>query len=824
MKELKYFGLLSSVVAMALCGCNDDLVGQGGHDTGRISLDVDVNATAKAGQGSRAFADDGVVTPQDLAIKLTSADGSFSQTWASVEEFGQDAEFTVGEYTLEAYFGNADDKGFECPYVYGSAPVKVRVGETTQVGLTATLSNSMFTVVYSEAMQQYLQSYSAELMSQGAAEPVAYAADETRPAYMPAGKTDVYVSVTKPTGTSARLLAATVDAKPRHHYIVSVDIKGGAGAETLTVTFDDALETEDYVIELSDELMNAPAPTIEAQGFDPAAPVEMMAGTAYDGSLAFAVMARGQIKQVKLATSEPAMMGAQWPAELELVGMSEADQAKYTEMGLSVRGLWRNPDKMALVDLAGLLKNATLPAGVDEATLQFTLTAFDRLGKASEPATLTVALEKEAVILEPIEGEKLKYGYTTHKMQLGYNGGDPVANVELQYKNERGTWTSMPIMMARDLGSRSAMRNYEITFAVDAESSYVLRAATKNGSCYSSEQGIEVQRVMSETFEVAAVNVFATNAYLTVLEAEGDNAGMSYANLAQVYVSTDNTAWTLAEGAATEDGAYYHITGLQPASTYYIKATLTGEEADARAAAQTCATEAATQLDNSGMEDWYVKDQMSNWKYYVPGANAETAIWSTMNGKTTSEGHKKTWFIESGNIDYNTSSGTIPTTTSVSGNAALIRTVAWGVGTTDAGAASIIKNIEIGQLYLGHFDESSMSPVYGYAFASRPASLSFAARYEAKDGSDYGRAVVKVLAADGSVIAENTIDIDTSHNAYETFTLPLAYNVASAKAASLQVCFYSSAHPNGNKREFLNLGVNPKRGGQLFVDDITLNY
>lgn len=813
-KEIKYYGLLASAAVIALCGCGDDVVGPGAQGTGKISLDVDVNASAKAGQGSRAFADDGVVAPEDLSIRLTSADGSFTKSWSTLGDFSQDARFAVGSYTLEAYFGHADDQGFEKPYIYGSAAVKVRDGETTQVGLTATLSNSMFTVKYSDGMKKYLQSYSAELVSPGAAEVVEYAADETRPAYMPEGAVDIYVNVTKPTGTSARLLAASVDARARHHYIINCDIKGGAGAEVLTVTFDDALETEDYEIELSDELMNTSAPTITAEGFDPEAPVELVAGEPYEGSLQYSIMARGKIRQVRLATSAPELLGAEWPAELDLVGMSEADQAKYAGMGLSVRGLWRNPDMQALIDLGGLLKNGVLPEGEDAASLQFTLTVFDRLGKASEPATLTVNFEKEDVTLDPLDGSPLKLGKAVHKMLLGYNGSDPMAKVEMQCKNERGTWESIPLLSAYKLGSRSAMRNYEVTFAVDEVSSYVLRAVTKGGSM-SAEHSVE--RLIPTTFAVAPVNVFATNAYITVLDTE--EAGLSYAKYATVYVSTDNSAWTQARGEATADGAYFRASGLEPNTTYYIKASLTGAEEDAKAATETITTEAATQLPNAGMEDWYVSKSGAKWTLQVPAANAASAVWSTMNGKTTSDGGK--WNT---NIDYVTSSGTIPTTNSVSGKAAQIRTVAWGSGSTNAGVLSIIKKIDKGELYLGSYDESSKTPVYGYAFASRPASLSFAARYEAKNSQDYGRAVIKVLDASGAVIAEGSLDIDTSHSAYQTLTVPLEYTPASAKAASLQVCFYSSGHPNGATKDFLNLSSRPKVGGQLFVDDITLNY
>lgn len=831
MKNLKYHALLSSVVALALCGCGDDVAGQWGQGKGKISLDVDVNTAAKAGKGSRAFADDGVVAPEDLSIRLTSADGSFSQSWGTLAEFGQKAEFAVGSYTLEAYFGAADDQGFEKPYIYGSAPVKVRNGETTQVGLTATLSNSMFSISYSEGMKKYLQSYSAELLSQGATEPVAYSADETRPAYLPAGMTDVYVSVTKPSGTSAKLLAASVDAKPQHHYLISIDIKGGAGAETLTVSFDDALETEDYVIELNDELMNTTPPAVTADGFDPAVPVDVMAGTPYDGKLGFSIMARGKIGQVKLATSAPELLGANWPAEIELVGLSEADQALYAGMGLSVRGLWRNPDMQALLDLAGLLKNTVMPAGADEASLQFTLTAVDRYGKVSEPATLTVNMEKEAVSLEPIEGEKLMFGNTTHKMLLGYNGADPAENVEIQFKTERGTWQSMPILTATQLESRSATKHYEITFNVDEESSYVLRAATKSGSCVSSEQGIEVKRVMSETFDVAAANVFATSAYVTVLEGEGAKAGTSYAQYATLYVSTDNATWTLAQGAPTDDNAHYLITGLQPATAYYLKATLTGEEADARAAAQAFTTEAATQLANSGMEDWL---DPTNVHQYWQVENIASP-WATLNELTTSEGGStldKEWFsqVYKGNGGaFAATSGTSPTNDAHTGaKAALIETVGWGAGNKVGGSnlTYICDNVTAGELYLGVYESA---PVYGIDFESRPSSLAFYYKYTAKNSSDFGSVEIQVLDESGNVVASQQKNL-TAASEYTMETLTLDYNVLSAKAKKIIIVFKSSANDSCLSYNETNM-TKPSRdyssryvGSQLFVDDIILNY
>ena len=125
----------------------------------------------------------------------------------------------------------------------------------------------MIDITYTQAFQDYMTSYSAEVHSAGGAY-TSYSSDETRPVYIKAGQAEVSVDFVKPNGKGAKVEVANFKAEPRHFYHLTVDMSQGSGViESLIVTIDETVEEETVEIDISDEVLNTSAPEVTAEGF-----------------------------------------------------------------------------------------------------------------------------------------------------------------------------------------------------------------------------------------------------------------------------------------------------------------------------------------------------------------------------------------------------------------------------------------------------------------------------------------------------------------------------------------------------------------------------
>lgn len=815
MKRTTLMGISALAVAVALSSCSEDWgFNNRNNGTGRIApvvgLDTEIVASASDDASSRA---DGDIELSQLSLRLTSADGSYSETWDSVDDFPLDKQFKVGSYTIEAFYGDADAEGYESPAFYGSQEIVVKDDATTSLGLTAARSNCRFAIKYTDAFTGYMSDWSATVKSAG--EPIAYAKDETRPVYVKPGQVEISISVTKPNGLKATFALPVVEAKARYHYNVTVDVNNGnVGDGSLVVTFDENLDTEEVEINISNDVLSAPAPTVTADGFEPGTPVEMVSGLPSDKQMSMNIIAQAKIGAVMLETSSESLIAQGWPESIDLLKADAAQQAVLTNLGLKALGLWQNPDQMAVIDFSGVAKNIKVSTGGNSSV--FTVTVKDALMRVTEPLALTVNVEAVNVELASA-GEYLTPGEPLN-IKLGFNGDKAALenNVTVEYLNPvSGFWNETKILSVSEPIARSTA-DYTISIATPAGiDDLKLRA-----KCADKVSG-EVT-IGTAPFEIAGNDndVYATHAYVTVIGTQGHTAP-ALSQVSFIAKAADEDAYHAVSHSI--DGNYANITGLRANTDYSIKASFDGMNSKVYA----IHTEAATQLENGGMENWYSEKGSDNWRRYFPGESKET-LWGTMNLLTTSF---------SGTRDYTAYcnfSGTRETDDKYSGNkAAIIETVGWG-----ANAAQLwwtdSKHITVGELYLGSYNSSAQSPSYGISFTSRPSSVKFQYKYSARNSADYGYAFIKVLDANGRVIAEREINLPAT-NAYTeiSFDLESFYGKGCAKAAQLQLTFKSSGHPDVTKQNndkwltrppFSNLSDGRFTGSSLYIDDITLNY
>lgn len=812
MKNSIVCGLLC-FAALGFTGCSEEEP-FGTKGTGTIAPNAVVDATVTSSR-SRAEATD--ITRDDLSIRLTAADGSYTETWARLADFPTDKKFAIGKYTIEAFYGDENTEGFESPRFYGSEEITVADKKTTTVNLTATLATAMVSIDYTESFKEYLTSWKSQLHSPGGSY-ITFEAAETRPAYIKPGNVSIYVDFVMPDGTSSNLNAASFTAAAATHYHVTLDITQGAGKAFLTVIFDESTEQEPISIDLTD-LENAPAPTVTAEGFDPAQPVAIVPGFTSGESVKFNIIARGTLSKVTMTTQSSSLLSQGWPAEIDLIAATEAEQSTLQGLGLECLGIFKNPEKMAVVDLSKVLDHLTVVNGNNTSTI--TILAEDRQCKVSEAVTVTIeAQELQLALSNP---SVLTQGGESVDVDLTFNAGDPNNYVTIQYLNNRGTWSN-----ATATYTETSENVYRATVTIPGTvSAITLRPTTSNK--IGSELTIE-RAAVDMSLTANENDTYATYALLSAnLTSVSDDALLS--NLldnAVVLGSTDDGV-TYTTLSATRSGNVLRVSGLVPNSNYILKLQIGGVDC----ATALVATEAATQLSFGDMESWYQEAGQSDYWWISYCGTSATTIWGTLNQLTTSEGGSNTSSLSTSRdgFPYNAISGTDKTEDAHSGTyAALIRSVGYGKGNNAVGNTSTAKcaYVSKGELYLGTYNNG---PSYGIDFTSRPSSIQFYYKYTAKNSADYGYAEAYVLDASGNVIASDTFKI-VATGSYTLHTLNLSYADGAAKAKTLKLRFSSSDNPDCTASYSSDYFTPPSFassseayvGSQLYIDDIVLNY
>lgn len=792
--------------ALTLVGCSSDSFAPS-DGTGTVELQLDVDRQVLTATPSRASLPEIVegLTADDFTIRLVASDGR-SQQWSYADFSGE--KIAAGTYTLEAFYGTEGEEGFEKPYFAGSTQVVVRSDESTHAAVTTSLKNAAVTVSYSDTFKSYMTAYSASIRTAGSADGLDYPSSATDDLFVNAGEASLYVTFTTPQNQTATLKVVDFTAEAQHRYNISVDLNNGnMGDAVLTITFDDTAQVAEPIeIVLSEELLNAPAPAISAT----ATTVNIVEGDKGNGR--FDLIAHGGLKSVKLISSGSALP-AGWPAEAELVGGCAAIPS------LGLRGLGEAGSTAAVVDLADAI--STLGAG----TASFTLEAVDAYGKVSEAdVTPSITVNAEPADISINGQQVLAAGADRVTLSVDYNGSD-INNVRFSYKARSGEWKDAEILSATPASRATA--NYNVTLKVEATYSNVEVKARAGAA----EAAFTAERQTPDFTAVAPENdVFARHAVVK-LSSINDEVAADLASSARWAVSTDNgNSWT--NVSATVSGTGARLEGLTPGTAYRVRATVSDKQATAA-----LTTEAALQAPNNGMETWYEKSGDKYWSVFYAAASEADAVWGTNNPMTTSQGGSGLF----ANTAYRRISGTISTTDAVSGNAALIRTVAWGGTNTAAGLASIIKYIDAGLLHLGQSREtrngndsqagalSTEDLDCGIAFASRPTSFSFKYKYSNKNSNDKGYAEIWLKDASGKIIASGNLNLDPA-SAYTEKTIALSYPAGAAKGAKLYIKFLSTNDSgfltkSNDNLSFGNVSSSSTHiGSQLYIDDITLNY
>ncbi len=308
---------------------------------------------------------------------------------------------------------------------------------------------------------------------------------------------------------------------------------------------------------------------------------------------------------------------------------------------------------------------------------------YDESFRKFASATATVASELKGVAaLDFAMGNELKPGYF------------PVGNLNVTVKvtNQSGQSHSQ----TTEITDVKARKHYILNFKVADAGGINKPTVTIDGEEITYTFQFNVSTEATTQLEAASANAWSNFAYVegSVLSAESelDPTAMRFE-----YKTADADEWTTVT-AANEGGNYKAtLTALAPATTYVYRMAYEKGEENYVSDEVSFTTEAATELPNGGMEDWF-KDGKT---YYAATSSADV-------------------FWDSGNKGANTLTEINPTrpeeTDVINGKAARLGS------TTAAG------QFAAGSLFTGSFKSATIVPLgakldFGRPFTSRPSQL-----------------------------------------------------------------------------------------------------
>lgn len=824
--------MLCVALLTGLTACNDDNPWQYSEGEGGIIAKVTADANVRDAIPTRAQA----LAPDvsEFGLKLTKNDGTLSKEWNKVADFEEGQSFRSGTYTLEAYYGDIEEEGYNKPYYHGSAMINVRPGETTEAAVTAQLANTMVDVQYTDAFINYFSDYSTTLHSEGHGHHE-IAKSVSDPLYLAPGEVTVTVAFTKQNGQSATIQPAQFKAEPRHFYHITLDVNNGqVGDAVLVVKFDDTVQTEDVEVDLSDELLNIPGPEVTPAGFTDGQNLVWLNGTQMTDAAKFNIFAPGKISSAVLTINSDTY-NAPFGREIELANADDALQQQLAAAGIKAVGLFKNPNQMAYVDIAGLIGN--LPEG----NHSISLVVKDPLTRVSEPITLNVTSMPLEISL--VSTQTAAFGSTTGNITVAYNGPDIAKNIKIKGLDDHGVWVDCPIVTAAAAAPRRAAatrsdlfptKNYNLTLKIPNTSRNLDIKLYLNGKEVAKGT---INREMPD-YSLSS-NDFATR---TIIKVSGQTGSMLSTVTSQLRLFAGGSEIPAQNVTRNPSTGEITVIGLKPGTEYHITSTLQAGANPLMGAEHYLTTEAAAQPENGAMENWYSQKAPHSQTFgfgadairWFANANG-SSYWATRNITTTS--------VNSGPTpNYVSFSGTYSVDHD-GGKAAQICTVGWGEGSTFVvvGNGGICKNSTAGMLFMGthnytgstDFDAALETFNYGQPFTSRPSSFSFDYTFASFNGESFKAYAVIENRNGGKVteLARGELTSATDVSNYTKATVNLKYSNTALKATHAYIVFISSTSPNpgeknvqGSKGAFEGYVDARRIGNVLTVDNIQFNY
>ena len=821
------------LMAIVLSACESEQK-RSNMATGMLALNlatsqdvIDATTTrAEAGDSGEENTEEDDLVPDVGDFTIALMDGNVVKTsWDKFSEFPKYAVVPVGTYTLKAYCGNPEKEGFESPYYEGTQEITVEDDETVEASITCYLTNVKLSVEYTDAFKKYFSDYSTVIQSDGG-NSITFVKDEVRAAYVKPGVITIYANVVNQNGQTAKWEVGEIDeAKPREFYHIKLDVD--AGSATLKISFDKTTVEKPVEIDVSDEALNIQPPFFTRSGYESGVVQDVKEGSTIS-PLSMLVTARNGIKKCVLTTVSPSLLAQGWPTSVDLVNLTGETLEKLKSLGLSMRGLSTNVEKMATLDFAEVIPYLLS----DDGEVSFSLVVTDKAGRVNAvDEVIKVNVQDNQFAVGTVDNVNVGLQAITIPVTLD---GD-ISRVKFQYlKDEVLTDIAVSGVLTDGI-------QHQVTLALPFITSHnFLVYVTCGVRTLSVSVGVNPPVFGLEASEG---DVWATKATIHVVGK--DKEYMKTQPIVIEYIkSSEYETGTWVIPTQTKDGDVIEITGLPEDPLNTNKYTLRAVSGDVKAENELeITTEVAADVDNADFEDWHYTTEQRKflleslikkytcYRYFPSLKNAQDVWWATNNAcsmQANSWGADRATSCSSVSYVYNTD-GT---------KAAELRSTSGG-GYAHSSSVMVDDGIFPGMLFIGAYDWNGSSGTVsgGHTFTSRPLSLTFQYKYTPFDTDEFKAYIeiqnraegeMKIFASGTLTKSQNTPDTE-----YQNGIIHLSYNedYKSLKATHIYIHFWSSTAnpPKAQKNAKVDLadaesGWNAHIGSRLIIDNLKLGY
>lgn len=818
------FRVVISSCFLYLLSCTvEDKSSQSGIMNLRLAADYNIVPVTKANEPVSNAENPEV---KDFAITILNTDSTEVKRWDKFSEFPQNVVLPVQSYYLKASYGNVEEEGFDQPYYEGKAPFTIKSDERQEVEVTCLLANVKITVEYSDAFKKYFKDYQTSIQSnQGKI--ISFKGDELRAAYLKPGNITIIGAYTKQDGKSTQFRNEVITgAKACHHYILKLDV--AAGGQLLNISYDNTTEKIPLSIDISDGTLNMKEPFFTLTGYEPETPLSIPSYSDAPTEISALLTARGGISSCVLTVASECLKNQGWPESVDLLKASEAQLKLMTDLGLKMVGLTQNVDKMAIIDFTALIPHLSV---YNESTEHiFTLKATDKSGK--ESAAVSLKIISGAFDFSLAIPEAVSIGSNEVLLPLTLTEENDISKVSFSYLAETGVWTPCP--PATVLSHTG--KEYIMQLPISVGNRTFQLKGIYNGVKETAIITVPIKDFIY-TSSLTDADVWATKAIVKIEAAAEDLPRIQ--KYLSVYVKPNSGVWEKKPVIWNDNS--FTVMNLDNNTAYQMKLTCLRQPVeDINKNVLDFTTEAALQVPNAGMEEWYNKKVYSgkilgigmDIYEWFPQASAESeSFWSTRNDLTNSQ--------TSGTTCYYTSySGTISTANAKTGTAAAeISTLGWGKNTTytNTMVGAIIKNKTAGMLFIGEYNLNAADgkrEIFGRSFAARPTRLLFHYKYKPIENESF-KVYIVVENRDKDVVelGRGEFISNEAKNDYTQALINIDYVRTDLKATHMYMVFVSSTAENpavglapGSYDAFKGYADSRYVGSVLTVDDIQLNY
>lgn len=838
MNRLKFLVFTLMVVVFASCSRDENT-----PSANEGYIDIQLTASGEMQEVASRAEESGVPEAGDFSLTIKNADGETIGSWEKFSEYDASTVVPVGEYTVSASYGDATAEGFDGLSYAGSSSANVTEGETTEVSVQCTINKARVSIAYTDAFKQYFSAYSASITSSHSNK-VSFAADETRAAYFVPGNLDVYLDVTRP-GASEKttLKVKTLAAEVKHEYRLTMDVD--AGTSTLKITFnDDPENTQNVEFDISDEALNAAPPVFMANGFTSGSAIEVVEGGSVEGALQAYLNASSGIASCTLATNSAALKALGWPESVDLVKMTAEQKQKMTDLGLIVKGLGDNLDKIAIVEFQNVVPNLYC-TGEGNEDHTFTLTATDVFGKVTEtPVVLKITSRNNGFAVNL--PESVPYGSSTMSFTMTLEGD--ASKVKFYYF----AFGALQQFAAENvsISSEGTTHNVTLTYPdplIDTEAGVQFKAEYASKTIEKTVKVDEPELALS--LKNGDADVWATKAYVKVDASAKSRASRTISSSTVEIQYKDGEEWKAWPNQSYDnEKGLFLLTGMGESATetngvaYTLRAAYKrGGEAVAYSGELGITTEAKAQIPNSGFDNWYTdsKEQWSaglfkkiKWFFYYPYQQGDEGHWWSTNNERA-----QAWTVAP--VYVTTCPAVIYTydTRSGEGKAAEIHTSGSGGEYASTSGTMYPESAFAGSIFIGTYSWSDKSEhkSLGHSFNTRPLGLSFWYKYKPYK-TDAFKVMVEVKSGETVIAAGEYVPEAYSSEdlEYQQHTISLEYTNNLLKATSISVQFLSTNKTSFTENDLQKNGTltltdcsdswNAHFGSFLKIDDVELIY